>query len=607
MMQAFRNSAKPIITIVAISFFAWLVFDLSGLTGGSGLLTTTSVGKVNGRSIDSRLFQEAVSRFTEQRQQQSAEPLGLAELAQIRDQVWEQFIQETILDQEYKKWGISVSSAEIAEIIRQSPAQEFRTAPDFQTDGEFDQTKYERWLASATGQGYIPILEQDYRNQVLQSKLARHIAAPVYVSDAELWQRYRDQNELLTVGVVKVPFSVLTDEAISVTPSEIESFYRTRREELRRERTAWLSFVTVDRRPNGSDSAAALSHALDLRSEIEGGAPFAEVARRESADTVSGLDGGNLGEWTRGRMDPAFDSAAFSLPIGTLSEPVLTPFGYHLIQVSQRSGDKVTGAHILIPVELAGAHRREVDARADSLEALAADRLDPAALDTAASALGLPILQSGAVVESGPVAVLPDAAVWSRQAEVGEHSPVIETRETFHVFRVDSIREAGIPSLEEARPEIEARLRAEKQKVEARSLAQDIVNQAQNGKPLATAAEPLGLTYRVIGPFAPVTSPEFGGMTLGAAIALSPGERAGPAEWGDGFWVLELLNRVEPDSSVFATQLATLRDQAISSARQATLQQYFAGLRKMARIVDNRDLLYRTAAQIAASDPTLQP
>lgn len=605
MMQAFRNSAKPIITIVAISFFAWLVFDLSGLTGGSGLLTTTSVGKVNGHSIESRLFQEAVSRFTEQRQQQSAEPLGLAELAQIRDQVWEQFIQETILDQEYKKWGISVSAAEIAEVIRVSPPQEFRTTPDFQTDGQFDQAKYELWLRSATGQGYIPLLEQDYRNQILQSKLARHLAAPVYVSDPELWQRFRDQNELLTVGAIKVPFSVLTDEAVSVTASEIESFYRTRREELRRERTAWLSFVTVDRRPDASDTAAAYRRALTLRSEIEGGVPFAEVALRESADTVSGFNGGKLGEWTRGRMDPAFDSAAFSLPIGTLSEPVLSQFGYHLIQISQRSGDQVTGAHILIPIELVGDHRSAVDARADSLEALAADRLDPAALDTAASALGLSIAQSGPVVENGPPAVLPDAAVWSTQAEVGEHSPVIETRETFHVFRVDSIREAGIPSLDQARQQIEARLRAEKQKVEARILAQEMVTQAEDGKPLATAAEPLGLEYRVIGPFAPVTSPEFGGMALGAAMALSSGERAGPIEWGDGFWVLELLNRVPADSSVFTTQLATLRDQAIGSARQALLQQYFAELRKSARIVDNRDLIYRTAAQIAASDPTL--
>ena len=88
-MQAFRSSAKPLIFMVAISFFAWLVLDLSGLSGGTGLLTTTSVGTIDGRSVDSRLFQQAVSQATEERQRQAPQPLGISDMAQIRDQVWE--------------------------------------------------------------------------------------------------------------------------------------------------------------------------------------------------------------------------------------------------------------------------------------------------------------------------------------------------------------------------------------------------------------------------------------------------------------------------------------------------------------------------------------
>ena len=101
-MQAFRNLAKPLIFVVTISFFAWLVLDLSGLSGGSGgLLTQTSVGKINGRAIDTRVFQQAVSQATEERQRQSPEPVGIAGAAQIRDQVWDQFVQEALLEQEY--------------------------------------------------------------------------------------------------------------------------------------------------------------------------------------------------------------------------------------------------------------------------------------------------------------------------------------------------------------------------------------------------------------------------------------------------------------------------------------------------------------------------
>ncbi len=71
MMQAFRNAAKPIMVVVAITFFAWLVLDLSGITGGTGLLTDTSVGKVNGRSIDARTYQTIVQQSIDARQQQT--------------------------------------------------------------------------------------------------------------------------------------------------------------------------------------------------------------------------------------------------------------------------------------------------------------------------------------------------------------------------------------------------------------------------------------------------------------------------------------------------------------------------------------------------------
>jgi len=72
MMQAFRNAAKPIMVVVAITFFAWLVLDLSGITGGTGLLTSTSVGKVNGKSIDARTYQSIVQQSIDSRQQQSS-------------------------------------------------------------------------------------------------------------------------------------------------------------------------------------------------------------------------------------------------------------------------------------------------------------------------------------------------------------------------------------------------------------------------------------------------------------------------------------------------------------------------------------------------------
>src|SRR5262249_26355897 len=153
------------------------------------------------------------------------------------------------------------------------------------------------------------------------------------------------------------------------------------KEEFRRNQTAYLSVITLLRSPSQSDSAAARDHLLQLRKEIQDGSPFEEVAKRESSDTASGTKGGDLGEFGKGVMDPAFEKAAFSLPVGALSEPVLSAFGYHLIRVDSRKGDKVKAHHILIPIEITGKHRDDLDARADSLESLGADKVDPAEFD----------------------------------------------------------------------------------------------------------------------------------------------------------------------------------------------------------------------------------
>jgi parvulin-like peptidyl-prolyl isomerase len=71
----------------------------------------------------------------------------------------------------------------------------------------------------------------------------------------------------------------------------------------------------------------------DLRAKIVAGADFAAVAKESSDDTGSGANGGDLGSFGRGQMVPEFDKEAFLLPVGELSQPVKSPFGYHLIKV----------------------------------------------------------------------------------------------------------------------------------------------------------------------------------------------------------------------------------------------------------------------------------
>ena len=65
------------------------------------------------------------------------------------------------------------------------------------------------------------------------------------------------------------------------------------------------------------------------------------MAKKESDDAGSGADGGSLGVFSRGQMVPQFETAAFALPVGTISDPVESPFGHHIILVDEHSNKKL--------------------------------------------------------------------------------------------------------------------------------------------------------------------------------------------------------------------------------------------------------------------------
>ena len=85
----------------------------------------------------------------------------------------------------------------------------------------------------------------------------------------------------------------------------------------------------------------ALAKAKDLRTKLVAGGDFAEIAKAESDDAGSGANGGVLGDFTRGRMVPQFEEAAFKLQVNEISEPVKTQFGFHIIQVTKHESKKM--------------------------------------------------------------------------------------------------------------------------------------------------------------------------------------------------------------------------------------------------------------------------
>lgn len=75
---------------------------------------------------------------------------------------------------------------------------------------------------------------------------------------------------------------------------------------------------------------------VELKNEIEGGADFGDVAKKNST-CPSGAQGGDLGSFGPGMMVPEFDRVVFSAPVNTVQGPVKTQFGYHLLEVTSRT------------------------------------------------------------------------------------------------------------------------------------------------------------------------------------------------------------------------------------------------------------------------------
>jgi len=304
-------------------------------------------------------------------------------------------------------------------------------------------------------------------------------------------------------------------------------------------------------------------------------------------------------------MTEAFDNAAFSQPLNAVSLPVLTEFGYHLIEVTSRKGTTATGRHILIPIEITGTHRDQLDARADSLEELGASRLDPAALDTVSRALDLPMgqtppVQKGTQLQLGRF-VIPDAGAWAFQAKVGEVSPIIETSFGYYLFRLDSIAPGGVPTLEAIRTAVAIAATQEKKTALALALAQNYLKRVREGSTMEQAAAALGIPYRALGPFNRVESPVPNPVLTGAVFSLPIGSVSDVLDTDDGMYVVKVVARTPADTAAYMKGLDTYRSDAIRRARQDRARNYLDALQAQAKVVDRREGLFPTSAQAEAN------
>jgi peptidyl-prolyl cis-trans isomerase SurA len=181
------------------------------------------------------------------------------------------------------------------------------------------------------------------------------------------------RNELLTRTTRKLREDGKLVPA-NITDAEVqESFDKSKNDLPKREASVTWRQIIIAPRPSAAAKDRARARAESLLAEIKRGAEFEALAKRESADSGSRVNGGDLGWTRRGKMVPEFDRYLFgyyAIAPGQLSPVVETAFGYHIIRVDRVNAGEVKSRHILITPTIDSADVARARVEGDSVAKL---------------------------------------------------------------------------------------------------------------------------------------------------------------------------------------------------------------------------------------------
>lgn len=609
MMRQMRQNTKIIMLVTALAFVALMVFewgmDMSGQSAGGDM------GRVGGTTVSAQYYQQVRRNIYDQVQGSQEDPVSPAQDREIDEMAWDQVVNQILIQEELENRGIQVSNEEIRQAAQFSPPPDFRNAPEFQNEeGQFDLELYRQYLSQAATSDPLLMeeLERYYRESIPREKLLRQVTAGIYVTDRELWREFRDRNERVDVRFVSLdPESRVPDGDVEVTDGEVRDFYDENEEQFAVPARAEVRYTYLDQTPTEADSIASRERAVSIREEILAGAPFEELAELESADAATAREGGVMEPFEEGEQDPAIEEAAFSLPIGELSEPIRTSTGYHLLEVLSREEGVVEARQILVPFERTSDSEIELLTRADSLEALG----ENLTVAEAANEMGLSVME-GEITEE--LASLPGVGnalegrdwIFDEREGVGAVSPVFETDDAFYMLEILDESPARILSLDEVRSEVEAELRVGRKVERTLEEARDMVSELRSSQlTLEDLADREGLALNEPDPFTRMDNvPGLGQANgaIGTAFGTPVGEISAPVRQNDRVIVLEVQDREEASREAWEAQKEIQRQQMTQQMRQQRLQLWLEGLRETTRIIDARAEFFR-AAEEAGDQP----
>ena len=488
---------KVAFAIIIIVFVFW---GVGSFTGGPSTVILT----VNGEPITIQEFQGRYEQFERSVREQRPD-LDAAALKRLglRRQLMDTMILESLLLQEAKRVGITVTPVELRQVIESYPV--FQNA-----EGQFDSQRY---IEIIKAQRDTPgNFETRVRNGLLIDKLRSEITAGAYVNEKELHDLYMYEGERRIVEYALFPLEDYSSN-VSVTPEEIQAFYEANQTRFSVPPQANVEYLLIgagtiadpaavsdeaiktyyDKHPDQyaypeqlharhililADEKApaevldkAKNQIQEIEKRIRAGEDFATLAKEYSQDG-SAAQGGDLGWFTADQMVAPFSAAASALKPGEVSAPVQTTFGYHLIKLEDRKPAGITPlADASESIRTRLAQEAAVGKVQDALEHVQLAIIGGKSLKEAGASLKLEPKQTGLVNTANLAQLLglkPENITTILAAKPGTtlETPFM-TKDGYLVVHISESHPQSIRSLDEVKDEIATGLKADK----ARELA----------------------------------------------------------------------------------------------------------------------------------------
>ena len=529
MLQKMRENAQSWVAKVIVGVIV-LIFALTGWESISRFTSNEDkAAEVNDTIISRAELEQAVSLQRRQLVQQLRQMGNDIDPSMIDEDLLRQSVLDGLIER-----AVLLDAAQDADlrISEQMIDQLIVSTPDFLVEGKFDANRFDaaiRNMGLSSRMAFRQLVRQElllaqFRNAyqatgfatpVERQRLARlenqtrdfaTITVPMQrdgidVGEAEI-QSYYDENSQQFMTAEKVLIEAITlsrsdfFDQVSVDEAAVQELYQREVGNLSEQRRAAHILFEVN---DETTEQQALEQARQVRQSIEQGEDFADLAEQHSDDPGSAAEGGDLGFTARGDFDEAFDEALFALEPGQVSEPVLTPYGYHLIKLTETKAPEVPSlesmrARLVEELKTEQVERRFVEATQE-LANLAYESQD---LEQPAQELGLEIETFGPVERSGGEGITanPRVMLAAFDEEVlieGRNSEPLELdADTVVVLRVKEHLQPRQRPLAEVSAEIEDLLRYRKATEQTEELAAELVEALRSGE-----LEPSGVAKRL--------------------------------------------------------------------------------------------------------------